>query len=109
MTTINQQCNNLSQMHSSFFRRGYNLRGAIFANHQISHLAVIFAIIKFANHCMYRVTFCVARSIYAPVAYRYFDYKRQAVSLYSGVMESEAVGLFTVESVTTFARRCGQV
>ena len=28
---------------------------------------------------------------------------------YSGVMESEAMGLFTVESVTTFARRCGQV
>ena len=56
---------------------GYNLRGAIFANHQISHLAVIFAIIKFANHCMYRVTFCVAKSIYAPVAYRYFDYKRR--------------------------------
>ena len=38
---------------------GYNLRGAIFANHQISHLAVIFAIIKFANHRKYRVTFCV--------------------------------------------------
>ena len=56
---------------------GYSLRGAIFANHQIFHLAVIFAIIKFANHCMYRVTFCVARSIYAPVAYRYFDYKRR--------------------------------
>ena len=56
---------------------GYNLRGAIFANHQISYLAVIFTIIKFANHCMYRVTFCVARSIYAPVAYRYFDYKRR--------------------------------
>ena len=36
---------------------GYNLRGAIFANHQISHLAVIFAIIKLANHCMYRVMF----------------------------------------------------
>ena len=36
---------------------GYNLRGAIFAIHQISHLAVIFAIIKFANHCMYRITF----------------------------------------------------
>ena len=32
---------------------GYNLRGTFFANHQISHLAVIFAIIKFANHCMY--------------------------------------------------------
>ena len=48
---------------------GYNLRGTIFANHQISHVTVIFAIKKFANHCMYRVTFCVARSIYAPVAY----------------------------------------
>ena len=24
---------------------------------------------------MYRVMFCVARSIYAPVAYRYFNYK----------------------------------
>ena len=31
---------------------GYNLRGAISANHQISHLEVIFAIIKFANHSM---------------------------------------------------------
>ena len=30
-----------------------------------------------------------------------------AVRLYSGVMESEAVGLFTIESITTFARRCG--
>ena len=29
---------------------GYNLRGAISANHQISHLEVIFAIINFANH-----------------------------------------------------------
>ena len=38
---------------------GYNLRGAFFANHQISHLAVIFAIVKFADHCMYHVTFCV--------------------------------------------------
>ena len=43
---------------------GYNLRGAIFVNHQISHLAVIFAIVKFANHCMYR-HICVARSISA--------------------------------------------
>ena len=41
----------------------YNLRGAIFANHQISHLAVIFAIVKFANHFMYRVTFRVARRL----------------------------------------------
>ena len=31
---------------------GYNLRGAISANHQIFHLEVIFAIIKFANHSM---------------------------------------------------------
>ena len=31
---------------------GYNLRGAISANHQISHLEVIFAIIEFANHSM---------------------------------------------------------
>ena len=38
---------------------GYNLRGTIFANHQISHLAVIFGIVKFANHCMYCITFCV--------------------------------------------------
>ena len=53
---------------------GYNLRGAIFANHQIFHLAVIFAIVKFANYCMYCVTFCMARSIFAPVAYRCFDY-----------------------------------
>ena len=30
----------------------YNLRGAISANHQISHLKVIFTIIKFANHSM---------------------------------------------------------
>ena len=54
---------------------GHDLRGAFFANHQISHLAVIFAIVKFANHCMYRVTFYMARTIYAPVANRYFDYK----------------------------------
>ena len=53
---------------------GYNLRGAISANHQISYLEVIFAIIKFANHSMCRITFCMARSIYAPGAYRYFDY-----------------------------------
>ena len=45
---------------------GYNLQDAIFVNHQISYLAVIFANIKFANHCMYRVTFCVARSFYMP-------------------------------------------
>ena len=50
---------------------GYNLQGAISVNHQISHLEVIFAIIKFANHGM----LCVARSIYAPSAYRYFNYK----------------------------------
>ena len=31
---------------------GYNLRGAISANHQISHLEVTFAITKFANHGM---------------------------------------------------------
>ena len=31
---------------------GYNLQGTISANHQISHLEVIFAIIKFANHSM---------------------------------------------------------
>ena len=31
---------------------GYNLRGAISASHQISHLEVIFVIIKFANHSM---------------------------------------------------------
>ena len=30
----------------------YNLRGEISANHQISHVEVIFAIIKFANHGM---------------------------------------------------------
>ena len=35
----------------------YNLQGIIFANHQISHLAIMFAIIKFANHCMYRIMF----------------------------------------------------
>ena len=39
---------------------GYNLQGTIFANHQIYHLPVIFAIIKFANHCMYRISFCMA-------------------------------------------------
>ena len=44
---------------------GYKLRGAISANHQISHLEVIFAIVKFANHSMV----CVARSSYAPAAY----------------------------------------
>ena len=32
-----------------------NLRGTIFANHQISHLAVIFAVVKFVNHCMHIV------------------------------------------------------
>ena len=48
---------------------GYNLRGAISANHQISYLEVIFAIIKFANH--------VARLIYAPRAYRFYDYKHR--------------------------------
>ena len=26
---------------------------------------------------MYRVTFCVARSIYTPAAYQYFDYKHR--------------------------------
>ena len=31
---------------------GYNLQGVISANHQISYLEVIFAIIKFANHSM---------------------------------------------------------
>ena len=44
---------------------GYNLRGAISANHQIFHLEVIFAIVKFANHSMV----CVARLVYAPAAY----------------------------------------
>ena len=29
-------------------------------NHQISHLPVIFSIIKFANHCMYCISFCMA-------------------------------------------------
>ena len=56
---------------------GYNLQCTIFAKHQISHLAVIFGILNFVNHCMYHVTFCVARSAYAPVAYQYFNYKRQ--------------------------------
>ena len=73
---------------------GYNLQGIIFANHQISHLAVIFAIIKLANHCIYHVFFCVARSIYVHVlvAYQYFEYTQApAVSLYSGVIESEAM------------------
>ena len=50
---------------------GYNLRGTIFVNHQIFHLAVIFAILKFVNHCSC-VTLYVARSIYMPVAYRFF-------------------------------------
>ena len=44
---------------------GYNLRGAISANHQIFHLEVIFAIVKFTNHSMDFVD----RSIYAPAAY----------------------------------------
>ena len=44
---------------------GYNLQGAISANHQISLLEVIFAIVKFAKHSMV----CLARSIYAPAAY----------------------------------------
>ena len=44
---------------------GYNLRGAISANHQISHLEVIFAIVKFVNYSMV----CLARSIYMPAAY----------------------------------------
>ena len=63
---------------------GYNLRGTISANHQISHLEVIFAIIKFANHGMV----CMARSIYVPSAYRYFNYKHRS-----------EVDLFTIESV----------
>ena len=44
---------------------GYNLRGAISAKHQISHLEVIFAIVKLANHGMVYM----ARSINAPAAY----------------------------------------
>ena len=44
---------------------GYNLRGAISANHQISHPVVIFTIVKFANHSMV----FMARIIYAPAAY----------------------------------------
>ena len=44
---------------------GYNLRGAISANHQVSLLEVIFAIVKFANHSMV----CMARLIYTPSAY----------------------------------------
>ena len=44
---------------------GYNLRGAISANHQISPLEVIFTIVKFANQGMV----CMARSNYAPAAY----------------------------------------
>ena len=78
----------------------------------ISHLAVIFVIVKCANHCMYCITFCVASSIYVPVAYidvLIISAGCKPACSYSGVMESEAMGLFTVESVTTFARRCGQV
>ena len=52
---------------------GIILRSAISANHQISLLVVIFAIVKFANHSMV----CVARSIYMPAAYWYFDYKHR--------------------------------
>ena len=88
---------------------GYNLRGAIFANHQISHLAVIFAIIKFANHCMYHVTFVWPDQFTRQSLIDISIISAGCISLYSGVMKSEAVGLFTIESVTTFARRCGQV
>ena len=69
---------------------GYNLRGAISAKHQIPHLEVIFAVIKFANHSM-------VLPIYAPSAYRYFDYKHRLYAVIH-VMESE-VDSFTVESV----------
>ena len=41
---------------------GYNLRGAISANHQISLLEVIIAIVKFPNHS-------VPDQIYPPAAY----------------------------------------
>ena len=44
---------------------GYNLRGTISANHQISRLEVIFTIVKFVNHSMV----FVARTVYAPAAY----------------------------------------
>ena len=42
-----------------------NFRGTISANHQISHLEVIFAIVKFANHSMV----FVGRLVCAPAAY----------------------------------------
>ena len=73
---------------------GYNLRDAISANHQISHLEVIFAIMKFANHGMV----LRARSVYVPSAYRYFDYKHRS-----------EVDSFTIESVIRIPHLRGRV
>ena len=76
-------------------------------NHQISHLAVIFAIVKFANHCMYCIRFCAhggADQFPHPLLID-VSIISTGLYLYSGVMKSEAMGLFTVESVTTFTMR----
>ena len=80
--------------HVNILYSGYNLRSTIFANHQISRLrlAIIFAIIKFADHCMYRITFCMA---YVPAAYRYC-YPVHCCNTCHGAVDS-----FTVESFIT--------
>ena len=53
------------QVNSLLPYSGYNLRGTISVNHQISRLEVIFTIVKFVNHSMV----FVARTVYAPAAY----------------------------------------
>ena len=50
MHTLNNEYINMHEYLHNIPYSGYNLLGAISANHQISHLEVIFAIIKFANH-----------------------------------------------------------
>ena len=70
----------------------YNLQGAIFMNHQISHLA-IFAILKFANHSTCCFTFCIARFI--------VSWKLKWI--HSQLIMNQLLG------DTTFTRRCGQV
>ena len=74
---------------------GYNLRGTIFANHQISHLEVMFAIIKFANYSMVLLGQINLRAN----TYRYFDYNHRLYAV-THVMKSEVdqgeVDSFTV-------------
>ena len=65
-----------------------NVQGTIFANHQISPLAVIFAI---ANHCMYRIMFCIDTLIISAGCY----------TVHCCNTCHGAVGSFTVESLIT--------